>query len=123
MAISKMQNPFDSEGWYKPERDGSLEDYLKIHDGFFSFPLFKGVEIYERLFEMGFLSPNYSIIKVICKNKEEEHFVVVKEGNVKSLEAEARLRVECIYEAKDILMSDDTIWEVQHPVGQPKYKN
>lgn len=99
-----MKNPFDSEGWYTPERDGSLEKYLETHDGFSCFPLFKGIEIYEKLLKEGYLRPDYSVIRLMWNiGREDEHFLVLKNGKLKGLALSAHSGRGGIHDYQEIL--------------------
>ncbi len=85
-----MINPFQDSYYYKLERDGSLEKYLEIHDGITSFPLFKGIEIYQKLFDEGYLVPNVSVIRLMWNiGREDEHFLVLEDGKLEGLSLSA----------------------------------
>ena len=108
-----MKSPFDLEQWYKPERDGSLEDYLKTHDGISCFPLFKGIKIYEKLLKEGYLIPNYSTIRLMWNvGREDEHFLVLEDSKLEGLSLSAHSGREGIHDYKKILKK--ICFEAQH---------
>jgi hypothetical protein len=51
-------------GWYTPEMDGDIKDYLEKHD-FGHFPIFKGFEQYKMLWERGLFTPDVSVIRLV----------------------------------------------------------
>jgi len=111
----KMRNPFDREGWYKSERDGSLEKYLETYDGFSCFPLFRGIEIYNKLLEGGYLIPNYSLIRLMWNiGREDEHFLVLENRKLEGISLTAHSGMPGIYEAKEIIKDDGPCFEAQN---------
>ena len=110
-----MKKGFESEAWYKPERDGSLEDYFETHDGFSTFPLFRGVEIYEKLLKEGYLIPNYSIIRLMWNfGREDEHFLVVENGRLQGIQSPAHAGRKGVMDYKEIIKEEGPCFEAQN---------
>jgi len=115
-----MLHPFDKEQWYKPERDGNLEDYLSMHDGG-SFPLFKGPLWYQRLWEGGHFVPNYSIIRIMWNvGREDEHYTVISKSELKGIEATVHGGKPGIFNPKELLLENGPLWEAHHLAIQPE---
>ena len=117
-----MRNPFDSEGWYNLERDGGLEEYLETHDGFFTFPLFKGIEIYEKLLKDDYLIENYSVIRLMWNiGRDDEHFLVLEDRKLEGLALSAHSGRGGSHDYKEILK--EACWEAQSIKRNPKAIN
>lgn len=108
-----MRKSYDSQKWYIPNRDGILEEYLKIHDEFSCFPLFKGYEQYELLWDKGYLIPGQSVIRLMWNiMREDEHFWVLSKTKLQGISnVKAHVGRPGIHNAKEIL--EETVWEAQ----------
>jgi hypothetical protein len=72
-----MRNIFFGGGWYNPERDGTLEEYLTLHDGHSSFPLFRGYSQFKLLVDEGYILPEWSAIRLMWNvGRDDEHFFI-----------------------------------------------
>ena len=64
---------------YNPRRVGSLDDYLRIHDGNGSYPLFKGYKHYEILWNRGYFIPEVSFIIIMRDiGRENEDYLILE---------------------------------------------
>ena len=111
-----MNDLFCGDPWYQPERDGTLEDYLKIHNGQFSFPLFKGYGQYKMLWDEGYLEPQISFIRLMWNiGRGDEHFIVLGEYEIEGIsDLPAHAGREGVYDVRELLDSDDCpLYEAQ----------
>lgn len=94
---------------YHPERDGSLAEYLELHDGWSSMPLFKGYEQYKMLWDLGYLEPHVSSIRLMWNmGREDEHFSVL---GLHEIEGCSELRAHAgragIHDPKEVLSEEN----------------
>ena len=97
--------------WYMLERDGSIE-YLKVHDGFSSSPLFKGYDFFEKLKTAGRLKPG-SGIRVVGFNSMgfDESYWVNADYMLEGITGTMFAGKEGIHEPEEIIKSS-TLWEL-----------
>ncbi|MFH1506625.1 MAG: hypothetical protein ABIE94_06610 [archaeon] len=107
-----MEPVFQCGGYYVPERDGPLQEYLKTHNGRSAFPLFKGYEMYETLRDEGYLAQHYSIVRLMWNiGRDDEHFLVVDDFQLEGMVAAAHSGRDGVHDPKDILTDDGPPWE------------
>lgn len=72
--------------WYSNKKDGTLESYLKKHNGYFSVPLFKGYKQYKLLWDEGYFIPKKSVIRIMYNSfRGDEHYSVIDEHSVEGI--------------------------------------
>ena len=101
-----MKPVFDTSGAaYNPERDGSLEEYLRTHDGLSAFPLFHGYAQYKMLWDEGYLVPDWSVIRLMWNvGRGDEHFFVKGEFELVGVhDIQAHAGREGIHDPREIL--------------------
>lgn len=116
-----MAIPFGGKPWYDPERDGSLNEYLNKHDGYISFPLFKGYEHYQLLWDEGYLEPYVSAIRVMWNiGRDDEHYLVKSELELEGLEGPRHAGKPGVHGVRDILTDNGPPWEAHHLIPRSK---
>jgi len=114
-----MPDPFDPEAWYKPDRDGDLDEYLQTHDGHSATAVFKGYHWYKVLKKQGYLIPNFSVIRLMWNvGGGDEHFIVTEDFKLKGLELKGTIASlfsgrKGIHDPKSILSKRNPCWETQ----------
>jgi hypothetical protein len=117
------KNPFTGKAWYHPERDGTLEDYLKIHNGLSSFPLFSGYSQYKMLWDQGYLEPNSSYIRLMWNlGRYDEHFLVIGEDAIQGIsDIPAHAGRPGVYDPRKLFSKKNCpAWEAQCLNRNPK---
>ena len=116
-----MKSVFDESGYYVPERDGNLDEYLEKHDGFSSVPLFRGIRIYEQLWKEGYLQSDYSYIRLMLNvGREDEHFQVIERGRLRGIELQAHSGRKGEFDATEIITQDGPCFEVGNIVTKKR---
>jgi hypothetical protein len=112
-----MRDGFDFEPWYNPKMDGTLCEYLTLHNGTFSFPLFKGFEHYKMLRDGGFLIPDNSVVRLMWNVvRDDEHFQVIEEYKLRGVSyLPAHAGREGVFDPEELLEGDCPAWEILHP--------
>ena len=113
-----MPHPLDPEPWYKENRDGKLEEYIAErvkHDTFGVFPLFKGYTWYEKLWDLGYLLPDRSYVRLMWNiGRGDEHFVVLSREEIKGLhDVPGHPGREGIHKVRKVLTNKSPVWEAQ----------
>jgi hypothetical protein len=118
-----MGKTWHSNAWYTPKRDGSLEDYLGIHDGLSSFPLFKGYEHFRMLKDRGFFLPCYSVIRVMYNiGRGDEHYLVTDDFQLEGVEVNVHAGKAGTHDPKKLLSGRCPPWEAQNLDHNLMYK-
>ena len=105
--------------WYTPKRDGPLENYLEsrrfgIMPPNAVYPLFKGYEHFQQLWDKGYLEPNVSCIRLMWNiGRHDEHFGVIGEDTIEGIELPAHSGRPGRHSAREIL-SNGPCWEVHY---------
>jgi hypothetical protein len=103
---------FLSGGAYDFKRDGPLKKYFETHDGLNCFPLFRGFEIYDELWDEGWLCPLQSNVRVMWGlGRGDEHYGVLSKTELEGTELKYHSGKAGIYFPKEIL-SQGPNWEV-----------
>ncbi|MDD5178492.1 MAG: hypothetical protein PHT54_04415 [Candidatus Nanoarchaeia archaeon] len=103
-----MADALDPEPWYKAERDGSLEDYLKTRSTYVSL-LFKGYDIFERLKELGVLKSG-SGVRVMDSLWLDQCYIVTEDFKLEGLPGTFAGKPGR-HNPKDILKENGAPWE------------
>ncbi|MBS3146045.1 hypothetical protein J4414_04560 [Candidatus Woesearchaeota archaeon] len=110
-------HPFDCQHWYKEKRDGPLEDYLKHNDGFYSFPLFKGISFYGVLWDRGYLKPYMSFIRLMFNTGiEDENFFVIDRNSLQIV----RNNTGSVCNVEDAIKDNKVLWQPHSLSKNPK---
>lgn len=106
---------------YNEMRDGPLGEYLRTHDGYNAFPLFKGIDDFEMLRQQGWLEPRISVIRLMYNvGRDDGHYVVTEDFKLEGLQANAHSGDEGIFEPAELL-KDAPPFEGHHLRG-PAWK-
>ena len=95
-------------GEYNEERDGPLERYFETHDGFSTFPLFRGPSIYERIWNEGYIIPRFTWLRLMWNlGRDDEHFAILEDGGLEGIShAPAHAGRPGNYEYTDIIFDN-----------------
>ena len=111
---------FTPDPWYNPERDGTLTDYFRVHDGITSTALFKGYDDFKLLWNEGYLVPNMSYIRLMWNvGREDEHFRLVSKSALEGIAAPAHAGRPGVFDPEKIL-SEGPAWEAGNLRRRPK---
>ena len=111
--------------WYTPKRDGTLDEYLEkrrygIMPQWGVYPLFKGYDFFQRLWDEGYLEPNVSCIRLMWNwGRYDEHFSITEDGHLEGIQLPAHSGRPGKHDPKKVL-SRGPCWEAQILNRNPK---
>ena len=112
---------FDYGAAYNPDRDGTLEGYLKEHNGHTATPLFKGFAMYQHLWDEGYLAPGISYIRIMWNfSRGDEHYLVVGEHLLRGVQAGMHSGKKGNHDARKIVLDNGPPWEALHLSPRPE---
>lgn len=116
-----MKAIFDNLGAaYEPKRDGPLEEYLKIRDGFSCFPLFRGYKQFKMLWDLGYLEPHISVIRLMWNlGRGDEHYGVLGEFELEGIENHAHGGEVGTHDVRKLLKRKQINFEALHLATTP----
>lgn len=95
-------------GNYREETDGPLEKYFETHDGYSTFPLFRGPAIYEKIWNEGYILPGFTWLRLMWNiGRDDEHFFAHDDGKLEGIShARAHAGREGVYHHTEIIFDD-----------------
>lgn len=102
--------------FYTPERDGTLEEHLKVYNGISAFPLFKGFKQFKMLWEEGWFIPNFSVVRIMWNvGRGDEHYTVISSDELEGIDASYHQGKQGRHSAREIFgRKDCPCFEAQH---------
>ncbi|MBI2578613.1 MAG: hypothetical protein HYW26_02785 [Candidatus Aenigmarchaeota archaeon] len=97
--------------FYKPERDGTIENYLKNRRETNLPFAFRGLEPYQQLWDKGYIAPGIASIRLVFSHaRSDEHYCVVSEQELEGVELPVHSGKAGIHDPREILTGKDFSW-------------
>ena len=98
---------------YTPDRDGTIEDYIRMSKNQRVPLCFKGYEQFQNLVNLGYIEPNITLIRVMYNHdRGDEFYGVIDDFKLEGMLVNVHRGKEGIYNPEEILLEDTPYFEV-----------